>query len=186
MSGDHPLDPLPDLPVDPDTPVDPDLPNVGARPGTARGGRPAHLRPGLIGLVLAGGAVGAPVRYLIGVHWAARADGFPWSTFTINVGGAFVLGALLETLARAGPDTGVRRTLRLLLGTGVLGAFTTYSTFAVEVDLLVRAHASRVAAAYALGSVAAGLLAALAGILLAAGHPAEPTAHPPADGVGSS
>lgn len=171
MSG---SDPFPDLPFDPD------LADTGPRTRAAdRPARPTHLQPALVGLVLLGGAVGAPIRYLIGLRWATAAGGFPWSTFTINVGGAFVLGVLLESLARAGQDTGVRRTLRLLLGTGLLGAFTTYSTLAVEVDLLVRAHASRLAAAYAVGSLAAGLLASLAGILVAAGgHRARTSGSP--------
>lgn len=186
MTDGHPADPIRALPLDPD------LPDTGHRaPAAQPGGRPTHLRPGLIGLVLAGGAVGAPVRYLIGLHRATPGGGLPWSTGAINVTGAFLLGALLEALTRAGRDTGARRALRLLLGTGVLGAFTTYSTFAVEVDLLVRARASRVAAAYALGSLAAGLLAALAGILVAAGahrarasgSPAGPDPDAPADEV---
>lgn len=159
-------------------PADPDLPSTApadtetpARATPRRGSRPTHLRPGPVGLVLAGGAVGAPLRYLISRTWPTTAGGFPWATATINVAGAFLLGLLLEALARDGVDTGARRALRLLIGTGILGAFTTYSTLAVEADLLVRAHADTRSTVYAAGSVAAGLLAALAGIITAAaGH----------------
>lgn len=179
------------LPPDPSSPgqsrrlpADPDLPSTAAadtetpvRATPRRGSRPTHLRPGLVGLVLAGGAVGAPLRYLISRTWPTTAGGVPWATATINVVGAFLLGLLLEALARDGVDTGARRALRLLIGTGILGAFTTYSTLAVEADLLVRAHADTRSAVYALGSVAAGLLAALAGVLTAAaGHRAAAAA----------
>ena len=186
MTG-PPADPFPELPVDPDVPGDPDGPGgsegsdgPGTRLRTSRA-RPTHLRPGLIGLVLAGGAAGAPVRYAISQLWTTPTGGFPWSTFTINVSGAFALGLLLEVLGRAGADTGHRRALRLLLGTGVLGAFTTYSTLAVEADLLVRAHRDDLAASYAVGSLAAGLIACLAGILVGgAGHRAVTRSPTPA------
>jgi len=143
------------------------------RPGVtgSLGDRPAHLRPGLIGVVLVGGAVGAALRYLVTQQWPTAPHGFPWETFAVNVTGSFCLGVLLEVLARAGADTGARRVVRLLLATGVLGAFTTYSALAVETDLLVRAHADARAAGYALASLAAGLLAAWTGIIAASpGH----------------
>ncbi len=160
-------DPFPTLPVDPDL--------------SSRRPRPMHLQPGLIGLVLLGGAVGAPVRYAISRAWPTATGGFPWATFVVNLIGAVALGALLEALARAGPDTGGRRAIRLLMGTGLLGAFTTYSTLAVEADLLVRAHADTRAVLYAVGSVAAGLLASLVGIVTAAGgHRALVRVRPPA------
>jgi len=133
--------------------------------------RPAHLRPGLVGVVLVGGAVGAALRYLVAQQWPTAPHGFPWATFAVNVTGSFCLGVLLEVLARTGADTGARRVLRLLLATGLLGAFTTYSTLAVETDLLLRAHADARAAGYALASLAAGLLAAWAGVQTASpGH----------------
>lgn len=155
----------------PGLPVDPDLAGTGERP--------AHRQRGLIALVLAGGMVGAPVRYLVSQRWVTPTDHFPWSTFAINAVGSFLLGALLEALFRAGPDTGTRRRLRLLVGTGALGAFTTYSTLAVEADLLVHAHADTLAAADAVASVAAGLLACLVGITVAGLARNRTTRHPP-------
>jgi CrcB protein len=196
MPPDHPVpDAVPEPPPRirrrdpfPGLPVDPDLADIGLRDaaGVRHRGTPApHTDPRLVALVLLGGAVGAPIRYLIARTWVTGPHAFPWSTFTINVVGAFALGLLLEFLARSGTDRGARRNLRLFVGTGVLGAFTTYSTFAVEADLLVRTHADGLAAAYAVGSVAAGLLASLAGIVVAAGgHRALAGDRSPADGSG--
>ena len=86
----------------------------------------------------------------------------------MSVTGAFTLGVLLETLIRRGPDSGVRQFLRLGLGTGVLGGYTTYSTFAVEAVRLLGAGAVLIGIGYAIASVLLGLAAALAGTLLAA------------------
>lgn len=85
-------------------------------------------------------------------------------TFWINVVGSVVLGALLEALSRAGDNSGWRRAVRLGVGTGVVGGFTTYSTFVLEIDQLARAGALPLAAAYALISVIVGLAAAAAGM----------------------
>lgn len=87
--------------------------------------------------------------------------------FAINLVGAAVLGVLLETLALKGPDQGTRRWLRLGIGTGAIGGFTTYSTFAVDtVDLAVDGHLV-MAAAYALSSTVLGMALAGAGMRLA-------------------
>lgn len=104
-------------------------------------------------LVVVGGALGAVVRYLASRR--LNRPGAPWGTFGVNVAGSFVLGCVL---ARADPATAA------LVGTGFCGALTTYSTFALEIVELER----RRAAAYALGSVAAGLVAAGAGWWVAA------------------
>jgi CrcB protein len=91
--------------------------------------------------------------------------GWPWATFLINLSGAFVLGLLLEALARSGPDVGRRRWVRLVAGTGFCGAFTTYSTFALETVELVRDGAPTTALTYAAVGVVAGLICAWAGIV---------------------
>jgi CrcB protein len=85
---------------------------------------------------------------------------FPTTTLTINLVGAFLLGMLVAALARHRPDD-VR--LRALLGIGVLGGFTTFSTFAVETTQLVRAHCGGIATGYVIASVAGGLVAARLG-----------------------
>ncbi|MGT2425165.1 fluoride efflux transporter FluC [Amnibacterium kyonggiense] len=90
----------------------------------------------------------------------------PVAILVINVVGAFVLGALLEALARRGPDEGRRRVVRLAVGTGFCGGFTTYSTLAVATADLLRAGAAPVALGYAIGSVLLGAVAAWAGVLV--------------------
>ena len=85
----------------------------------------------------------------------------------INVVGSFALGALLETLVRSGPDEGWRRSVRLGCGTGVLGGFTTYSTFVLEVQRLLAGGDVGTGVAYALVSVIAGHRCAVLGIAAA-------------------
>lgn len=119
-------------------------------------------------LVAAGGGVGAPARYVLGELWPPGPTGLPWSTFAVNVTGSLALGFLLELLTRSGPDTGRRRRVRLLFGTGFLGTFTTYSSLAVEADLLAAHGELGSAVAYAVGSVVVGLVAVAAGVVLAA------------------
>ena len=86
--------------------------------------RPPHLRWGFIALVALGGAIGTTVRALLAAAFPAH-DGISWTILAINVVGAFCLGFLLNALARRGPDVGRRRAVRLFVGTGVLGGFTT-------------------------------------------------------------
>ncbi len=123
--------------------------------------RPAHAHPGLLLLVFTGGVAGTLLRSALAT--AVSGHRFPLATYVTNVTGAFLLGALLEVLLRRGPDAGSHRAARLCVGAGLLGAFTTYSTLAVETDLLVRGGAVGLATAYALGSALAGLVAAALG-----------------------
>ncbi|MEV0175852.1 fluoride efflux transporter CrcB [Streptomyces sp. NPDC050803] len=115
-------------------------------------------------LVVAGAMVGAPLRYLTDRAVQSRHDSvFPWGTFTVNVTGCLVLGLLTgaATAGAAGSD------LQLLLGTGLCGALTTYSTFSYETLRLTETGAGLYATANVLGSVAAGLGAAFGGVWLA-------------------
>lgn len=114
--------------------------------------------------MFAGGALGTALRYAVEEAWVHGDTGWPVATFVVNVVGAFVLGLLLEMLMRRGPDTGRRRSIRLLLGTGFCGAFTTYSTFALETVRLAENGAVATGVAYAAVSVVAGAVAAFAGI----------------------
>ena len=125
-------------------------------------GRALHLRWRSLGLVGLGGALGTAVRFLVNEGLPPVAD-VPVGILAVNVVGAFVLGLLLERLLRDGPDTGRRRDLRLLLGTGFLGGFTTYSTLATDTVALLADHALR-AAAYALGTLLLGAVAAALGL----------------------
>jgi len=109
--------------------------------------------------VALGAAVGAPLRYLTDRALERLCPGrFPWGTFTVNVAGSFVLGVLSG--AAAGP------TATALVGVGFCGALTTYSTFAHQTITLVERRARSVAAVNLLGSIAAGLAAAVLGHLL--------------------
>ena len=126
---------------------------------------PLHARPALLLAVLLGGLAGTPARWAVGEVLPVR-DGWPLATLAVNLVGAFLLGLLLEALARAGDDTGRRRLLRLGLGTGFLGSLTTYSALVVEADLLVRDGRPGLAAAYALTTVGLGLGVTVAGVRL--------------------
>lgn len=126
--------------------------------------RPLHLQPMALLLVFTGGVVGTLARYGIEAGIPHESPQWPVATFAINLSGAFLLGVLLEALARRGADTGVRRRCRLLAGTGFCGAFTTYSTFALEAVLLARDGRTTTAALYAIATVVLGALAAWAGI----------------------
>ncbi|MFE9705352.1 fluoride efflux transporter CrcB [Streptomyces sp. NPDC005930] len=115
-------------------------------------------------LVVAGGMIGAPLRYLTDRAVQSRhGSAFPWGTFTVNVTGSLVLG-LLTGAALAGA---AGSEARLLLGTGLCGALTTYSTFSYETLRLTGTGARLSAAVNVVGSVAAGLAAAFAGVTLA-------------------
>ena len=130
--------------------------------------RPVHLSWANIGLVAVGGAIGTGLRYLI-ITLVPRWAGVPVATLGINVAGAFLLGVLLELLADHSLDTGWSRRVRLGVGTGGLGGFTTYSALATETATLAAAHPGR-ALAYALGTVLIGAAASIAGIWLSRGH----------------
>lgn len=131
--------------------------------------RPAHLRPGLIGLVGVGGAVGTAGRYGLS-QVLAPAGGWPTSTFVENLLGAFLLGVLLEALVRRGPETRRVQRLRLALGTGVLGGFTTFSSLAIEIERLMADGRVALGLGYGVASVLLGFALCLAGVALAARH----------------
>ncbi|WNM32206.1 fluoride efflux transporter CrcB [Streptomyces sp. Li-HN-5-11] len=115
-------------------------------------------------LVVVGAMVGAPLRYLTDRAVQSRHDSvFPWGTFVVNVTGCLILGLLTGAVA-AGAAGGH---LQLLLGTGLCGALTTYSTFSYETLRLTETGAGLYAAANAVASVVAGLGAAFAGASIA-------------------
>ncbi|WP_030741846.1 fluoride efflux transporter CrcB [Streptomyces sp. NRRL F-5135] len=115
-------------------------------------------------LVLAGAAVGGPLRYLTDRAVQARHDSvFPWGTFVVNVTGCLILGLLTGAVTAGAASSSVR----LLVGTGLCGALTTYSTFSYETLRLAEDGAAFYAVANAVGSVVAGLGAAYAGVAAA-------------------
>ncbi len=115
-------------------------------------------------IVVAGGMIGAPLRYLTDRAVQARHDtDFPWGTFTVNVVGSLVLGVLTGAVTAGAASSQAQ----LFLGTGLCGALTTYSTFSYETLRLAEEGARFYAVANALGSVLAGLGAAFAGMTVA-------------------
>ncbi len=116
-------------------------------------------------LVAGGGATGAVLRYVLGAQ-AMRAfgSGWPYGTLIANVLGGFLMGMLAGVLAlRGGAD---QERWRLLLGVGVLGGFTTFSAYSLEVVLMVERREWSLAIVYSLGSVLLSLAALFAGLLL--------------------
>ena len=113
--------------------------------------------PRIVGVVALGGIIGSLARYGLAEAIPHAPGAFPWATFVTNVLGCFAIGVLLTRLTpRSHP------LLRPFLGTGVLGGFTTFSTFAVDTEKLLHDHLV-VALLYYFGTVTAALLAAMLG-----------------------
>ena len=116
-------------------------------------------------LVLVGGALGAPLRYLTDLFVQSRHDSvFPWGTFAVNVVGSLVLGATAGAVATAGGPAWVLT----LVGTGFCGALTTFSTFGFETVRLVEDGSLLEAALNVSASLVVGMGACIAGWSLAA------------------
>lgn len=116
--------------------------------------------------VAAGGALGSWLRFLVGRGWSMAigpiaASAFPWATLTVNVVGSFAMGLLAGWLARFGAHG---EGWRLLLGVGVLGGFTTFSSFSLEFVLMIERGTIGAAAAYAAISLLAGFVGLFAGL----------------------
>lgn len=118
--------------------------------------------PDVVGAVALGGALGALARYGVGVAWPHGDGAFPWSTFAINVAGCLAIGVLLVLITEVAGRP--HRLARPFLGTGVLGGFTTFSTYAVDAERLIAGGQVPLALAYLFGTLAAALLAAQAGV----------------------
>ena len=127
----------------------------------------ASVPPGLA--VAAGGALGAWLRHqtsrlFLALIGPQAASAFPWSTLTVNVLGSAAMGLLVGWLARYGGGSGEH--WRLLLGVGVLGGFTTFSSFALEFAVFAERGALGLAAAYVALSLVAGFAALFGGLWL--------------------
>ncbi|MFD0434156.1 fluoride efflux transporter CrcB [Streptomyces chartreusis] len=137
----------------------PDTDSLRAPAGTAR--PPAwRTQAPVVAVVAAGGALGATARYALALGWPVQPGGFPWATFWTNVVGCAVIGVFMVIITEV---SAAHRLVRPFFGTGVLGGFTTFSTYAVDIQRLVDDGRPRTALAY----LAATLIAALTAVWLA-------------------
>jgi CrcB protein len=137
-------------------PVDPDVEVLQPAPLGALLREHADLLPS----IAVGGAAGSLARW--GVDQVVGGTTYPWATFLINVSGCLLIGVLMAFVLDVWAH---RRHLRPLLGVGFLGGFTTFSTFVLETRSLATSSHALLAIVYVVGSVAAGVLAALAGLV---------------------
>ncbi|MGV2050848.1 fluoride efflux transporter CrcB [Agrobacterium salinitolerans] len=117
-----------------------------------------------IALVAAGGAIGSVFRYLVGVLCMRLAGpNFPWGTLAVNVAGSFLIGLLVELVARR---LNASMEMRLFLVTGVLGGFTTFSSFSLDAVSLFERGTLGLSAVYVLASLVVSIAAVFAGLAL--------------------
>jgi CrcB protein len=110
----------------------------------------------VVGVVALGGGLGAAARYGALRLWPTPEGGFPWATFGVNAAGCALIGVLMVLITEV---WAAHRLVRPFLGTGVLGGFTTFSTYSQEIEGLVDAERARTALAYMTLTVAAALAA---------------------------
>ncbi|MFI6722844.1 fluoride efflux transporter CrcB [Streptomyces sp. R-74717] len=111
----------------------------------------------VVAVVSLGGALGACARYGATLIWPTAPGGFPWTTLTVNVVGCTVIGVFMVVISEV---WAAHRLVRPFFGTGVLGGFTTFSTYAVDIERLVDAGRARTGLAY-LGLTLCAALAAV-------------------------
>jgi fluoride exporter len=117
----------------------------------------------VLGVIALGGAIGALGRFGLATAWPNRAGQFPWATFVTNVSGCFLIGVLMVLITEV---WSAHRLVRPFLGVGVLGGYTTFSTYTGEVQQLVSAGAARTGLLYLGGTLLAALVAVYLGITL--------------------
>lgn len=116
-----------------------------------------------LGAISAGGMLGALARYGLGTAFPHAPGEFPWTTFAINLAGCLLIGVLMVLITEGRP---AHRLARPFLGVGVLGGFTTFSAYVVDVQQAVAAGAPRTALDYLAGTLVGALLAVQAGVAL--------------------
>ncbi|GAA1756559.1 CrcB family protein [Luedemannella helvata] len=126
----------------------------------------AELRPSplpVLAAISAGGVIGTLARYGISVAWPHRPGGFPWSTFVVNVSGCLLIGVLMAVLTER---VVTWRLARPFLGVGVLGGYTTFSTYVVDIGRAASAGSAGTALAYLAATLAGAVAAVWAGSAL--------------------
>lgn len=124
-----------------------------------------RLRLGLpiFGAIAVGGGLGAGARYEIASAWERSATGFPWAMLTINVAGCLLIGVLMVLVEE---EVSRHRLVRPFLGVGLLGGFTTFSAYALDVEQLTRSGAEATGAIYLAATLFGALAAVAAGIVV--------------------
>ncbi len=115
-------------------------------------------------LAALGGAIGSVLRYLVGVftvRWFGPS--FPWGTLSVNIVGSFIIGLTVEMIARR---FNASMELRVFIVTGIIGGFTTWSSFSLDTMVLFERGAFAAAAAYVIGSLVVSFAAVFAGLAL--------------------
>lgn len=128
--------------------------------------REVAARWDILGVIAAGGATGSLARWGLAAVLPHRPDAFPWATFAANVSGSLLIGALMVLTSDVWPPS---RHVRPFLGVGVLGGYTTFSTFMLDTRNLLMAGRAGIAAAYLVGTLIAGLAAVWAGGIMVRG-----------------
>jgi CrcB protein len=132
---------------------------------------PGEISPLMASLNVAiGGAVGSVLRYHAG-RWvsdlAGPGNAFPWGTLAVNIAGSLAMGGLIGWLARGTLAEGSGEPLRLLVGVGLLGGFTTFSAFSAELVTMLHRGQPGLAAGYVAASLVAGVAAVVIGLVAA-------------------
>ena len=125
-----------------------------------REARRKHLQ--VLAVIAVGGSLGACARYEAALLWPTGKAGFPWTTLGVNAVGCLVIGVFLVLITEAFT---AHPLLRPFFGTGVLGGFTTFSTYCVDIERLVRADRAGIALAYLAATVVIALAAAKTGMV---------------------
>jgi CrcB protein len=140
------------------------VPKTGLESRTRQRAQPRHTSsgPGVadVASIAVGGGVGSLARYLLAAAFPAG-QGFPWAIFAVNVSGSFILGVLMVYLLEVWPP---RRFLRPFLAVGLIGGYTTFSTYAGGIMTLLTGGRLAVAGSYALTSILAALVAVWCGV----------------------
>ncbi|MEU7141329.1 CrcB family protein [Nocardia sp. NPDC046473] len=149
------------MPIDPQTcpSVDPDIDLHNADQRSELAG----THGAVLAVIAVGGALGALARYGLTLAWPAPAGAFPWAVFAINVAGSFLLGALMVVITEIRP---AHPLVRPFLGVGVLGGFTTFSTYAEDIRALLDPATVIVAAVYLVATLVVALVATTAALIL--------------------
>jgi CrcB protein len=127
-------------------------------------GRNWHAHRWVLPVIALGGVIGASARYALELAWAAHGGHLPWATFVTNASGCLLIGMLMVQVVEVG---GVHPLLRPFLGVGVLGGFTTFSTYAVQTRTLWADGHPGVSSLYFLLTPVAALVSVGAGVVLA-------------------